>query len=186
VSPLVSRDSRPDPERSACVWTSRSVEETEAAGARLAPALEAGDVIALTGPLGAGKTRVVAGLARGLGWRADVRSPTFTLVNEYHARVTLVHADLYRVEPEDVEGLGLPEYLEQAALAVEWGEKLPPELLADALTLEMAPAGGDARRIAARAEGAAGTRLLAAWIRACGDAAEPQSRGGPQGRAAPA
>ena len=92
-------------------WKSRSAEETERIGAALAKTLLEGDVLALTGPLGAGKTRLVAGIARGLGWNGDVRSPTFTLINEYHGRRMLVHADLYRVESIEAHGLGLDEYL---------------------------------------------------------------------------
>ncbi|HKQ56730.1 MAG TPA: tRNA (adenosine(37)-N6)-threonylcarbamoyltransferase complex ATPase subunit type 1 TsaE, partial [Candidatus Eisenbacteria bacterium] len=74
-----------------------AVEETERWGEALAPAVKPGDVIALLGPLGAGKTRFVAGLARGIAAAARVRSPTYTLVNEYPGRVPLIHLDLYRV-----------------------------------------------------------------------------------------
>lgn len=140
-----------------------SAGETEALGEAFAPALRAGDVVALSGPLGAGKTRFVAGLARGLAAAARVRSPTFTLVNEYPGRIGLAHLDLYRVEPGDVEALGLDDHLERGALVVEWGEKLPRARRADALTLEFAIAGGDRRHIAATAAGPRGTELLAAW-----------------------
>ena len=77
-------------------WTPSSEDEAaiEALGASLAPHLAAGDVVTLSGPLGAGKTRFVAGLARGLQVSAHVRSPTFTLVNEYRGRLRLLHVDL--------------------------------------------------------------------------------------------
>src|SRR5262245_34622156 len=88
-----------------------AVGETERLGELLAPALRAGDVLALSGPLGAGKTRFVAGLARGLAAGARVRSPTYTLLNEYHGRLALAHLDLYRVEAPDAESLGIEEYL---------------------------------------------------------------------------
>lgn len=140
-----------------------SVEETERLGEALATALGAGDVIALRGPLGAGKTRFVAGLARGLAAAARVRSPTFTLVNEYPGRIQLVHLDLYRVEPGDVEGLGMDDYLEDGALVVEWGEKLPAARRADALMLEFAIVSEGERSISAEAAGARGAELLAAW-----------------------
>ena len=75
-------------------------EDTSAAGERLAARLKAGDVVLLYGDLGAGKTAFVRGLARGLGANVDdVSSPTFTLVQEYHGRVTLYHVDLYRLDP---------------------------------------------------------------------------------------
>jgi len=82
---------------------------TEALGAAFAAGLEAGDVIVLTGPLGAGKTRFVAGMARGLEARSRVRSPSFTLINEYRGDRLLLHLDLYRLEPREAEGLGLEE-----------------------------------------------------------------------------
>lgn len=140
-----------------------SVEETERLGEALAPSLREGDVVALRGPLGAGKTRFVTGLARGLAAGARVRSPTFTLVNEYPGRIALVHLDLYRVAPGDVEGLGLDDYLEGGALVVEWGEKLPAARRADALILDFAIISEHQRAISADASGARGAALLAAW-----------------------
>lgn len=145
------------------VCRTASVEETERLGEALAPALRAGDVVTLRGPLGAGKTRFVAGLARGLAAAARVRSPTFTLVNEYPGRINLVHLDLYRVEPGDVEGLGVDDYLEDGALVVEWGEKLPAARRADALMFGFAIASERERTISAGSAGARGAELLAAW-----------------------
>jgi tRNA threonylcarbamoyladenosine biosynthesis protein TsaE len=140
-----------------------SVEETERLGEALAPFLREGDVVALRGPLGAGKTRFVAGLARGLAAGARVRSPTFTLVNEVPGRIALAHLDLYRVEPADVEALGLDDYLEGGALVVEWGEKLPAARRADALVLDFAIVSERERAISADAAGDRGAELLAAW-----------------------
>jgi len=140
-----------------------SPEETERLGEALAPSLREGDVVSLRGPLGAGKTRFVGGLARGLAPGARVRSPTFTLVNEYPGRITLVHLDLYRVEPADVEALGLDDYLEGGALVVEWGEKLPAGRRADALVLDFAIVSERERAISAEAAGDRGAELLAAW-----------------------
>jgi tRNA threonylcarbamoyladenosine biosynthesis protein TsaE len=119
--------------------------------------------VALVGPLGAGKTRLVAGLARGMAAAARVRSPTYTLVNEYPGRVPLVHLDLYRVSPAEIEGLGLEDHLERAALVVEWGEKLPPSLRAEALTLEFEIVSATGRAIRADATAGRGNELLAAW-----------------------
>ena len=140
-----------------------TVEETEHLGEALALSLCAGDVLVLSGPLGAGKTRLVAGLARGLAAASRVRSPTFTLVNEYPGRVLLVHLDLYRVDTADVEALGLDDYLERGALAVEWGEKLPAARRADALILDFALVTEHERAITAQAKGPRGADLLAAW-----------------------
>ena len=146
------------------VRVSRSAAATEALGAALAPALRAGDVIALSGPLGAGKTRFVAGLARGLAPGARVRSPSFTLVNEYAGAPPLFHLDLYRLErAPEAESLGLEEYAERGVLAVEWGERLPGAWLAEALAIAIAPGPDGARTLAASAHAGRGAALLAAW-----------------------
>jgi tRNA threonylcarbamoyladenosine biosynthesis protein TsaE len=136
---------------------------TEALGAALAAALEPGDVVALTGPLGAGKTRFVAGLAAALAAAARVRSPSFTLVNEYRGRVTLIHLDLYRLEGAAAETLGLEEYLERGAIVAEWGEKLPARFLGEALAIEFESTGRDERVLRARAARGRGLALLEAW-----------------------
>jgi len=162
-----------------------SVEETERLGEDLSPALGTGDVVALLGPLGAGKTRFVTGLARGLAAKARVRSPTYTLVNEYPGRVPLVHLDLYRVAARELEGLGIEDHLERAALVVEWGEKLPAALKAEALVLEFEIVSEHERAIRASAAGARGRELLAAWhaiAPAGGPAGAPATA--PQGREA--
>jgi tRNA threonylcarbamoyladenosine biosynthesis protein TsaE len=142
---------------------SRSPEETERLGAALAAALQLGDVLALEGPLGAGKTRFVAGLARGLDCTARVRSPSFAIVHEYRGRLLLVHLDLYRLEPGDLEGLGLDEYLERGALAVEWAEPLGGRWSAGALRLRFTIVAENERRIVAEATAGRGLALLEAW-----------------------
>jgi tRNA threonylcarbamoyladenosine biosynthesis protein TsaE len=140
-----------------------SPEETGRLGSALATGLAVGDVILLTGPLGAGKTCFVTGLARGLGCVGRVRSPSFTLVNEYGGAVPLFHLDLYRLEGRDVDDLGLEERLERGVLAVEWGERLPAHLCAEALTLVFEIRSERRRAIRATAAGARGLELLAAW-----------------------
>src|SRR5262245_3588979 len=105
------------------VLTAATAAETQAIGERLGRALGVGDMVALIGPLGAGKATVVQGVARGIGVSAErhVASPTFALVNEHPGRVPLVHADLYRIEREaELEELGLIEALDRAAVVVEW------------------------------------------------------------------
>lgn len=123
-----------------------SVEETEALGRALGAQLHPGDVVLLTGELGAGKTAFVRGLAQGLGVDPDeVSSPTFTLMQEYRGRVTLCHLDLYRIEGEaDIEDLGLDDAAAGAVLAIEWAERMgvPP---AGAWRVELRVA-GDAER----------------------------------------
>ena len=111
----------------------RTAEDTRAVGAALAALLRPHDVVVLTGELGAGKTTLVQGIARGLGATEHVASPTFTLVREYTSgRLPLAHVDLYRLEREqDVIDLALDELEEgERVLLVEWGDPVA-ELLAD-------------------------------------------------------
>jgi tRNA threonylcarbamoyladenosine biosynthesis protein TsaE len=101
--------------------------ETEALGESWGHAAQRGLVIALSGDLGAGKTQLVNGLARGLGITGRVHSPTFTLVNEYGGgRLTLFHLDLYRLATaEQIHDAGLDEYLQPEGVAViEWAERM--------------------------------------------------------------
>ena len=120
--------------------------ETAAAGAELAPALRTGDVVLLSGELGAGKTAFVRGLARALGVpEEDVTSPTFTLVQEYRAlHAALFHVDLYRLSPREVEDLGLDEMSGEGILAIEWPDRWvdPPPAAYD---VQIAHLGGDRR-----------------------------------------
>jgi tRNA threonylcarbamoyladenosine biosynthesis protein TsaE len=104
-----------------------SEDETAEVARELAAGLRAGDVILLSGNLGAGKTAFVRGLASGLGIDPeDVSSPTFTLVHEYRGgRLTLYHADLYRLESVATEDLGLEEMgVADGVLAIEWPDRL--------------------------------------------------------------
>jgi tRNA threonylcarbamoyladenosine biosynthesis protein TsaE len=110
-------------------FLSHSPAETESLGERWGRAAERGLVICLSGDLGAGKTQLVKGIARGLGSTAQVHSPTFTLVNEYGGgRLRLFHLDLYRLETHgQIVSAGLEEYLQPDGLAViEWAERLFP------------------------------------------------------------
>lgn len=109
----------------------QSESETVAAGRNLAATLQPGDIVLLSGALGAGKTAFVRGIAEGLGANPnEVTSPTFTLIQEYRGRrCTLYHVDLYRLEPREVDDLGLDELLAQEGItAIEWPERLPRPL----------------------------------------------------------
>jgi tRNA threonylcarbamoyladenosine biosynthesis protein TsaE len=108
------------------VSVTTSEEETTELGASLGAELQPGDVVLLYGELGAGKTAFVRGLARGVGAPAEeVSSPTFTLVQEYPGvRATLYHVDLYRLEPKEVQDLGLEELVAgDGIVAIEWAER---------------------------------------------------------------
>jgi tRNA threonylcarbamoyladenosine biosynthesis protein TsaE len=107
-------------------FESHSAVETESLGEQWGRGARSGLVIALSGDLGAGKTQLVKGIARGLGITTRVHSPTFTLVNIYSGgRLTLYHLDLYRLEtPEQILSAGLEEYLKPDGVAViEWAER---------------------------------------------------------------
>ncbi len=105
----------------------KSAEETKAVARKIAKDLDLGAVVLLEGELGSGKTTFIQGLAEGLDVSQDyyVSSPTFALINEYRGNVILYHVDLYRIEPEEVEELGLDELLAQGIIAIEWAERLP-------------------------------------------------------------
>ena len=122
-------------------------EATEEFGRRLGAVLRVGDVVALSGSLGAGKTTLARGVLEGLGHRGEVASPSFPIVLSYappELRLPLWHVDLYRIDdPTELEELGLDEAASEAAMLIEWPERLPdlwPETLL--LTLDNAPAGG--------------------------------------------
>ncbi len=104
---------------------SNSEETTENIGAEIAPRLERGSIVGIHGPLGAGKTVLVRGIARGLGIREPVCSPSFTIVAEYNGSIPLIHIDLYRTGSlEELELMGIDELLSRDAVVVlEWAEK---------------------------------------------------------------
>lgn len=130
--------------------SSRSPSETAALGRKLAEAAAPGEVWALTGTLGAGKTHFVQGAAAGLGFDGAVTSPTFTLVNEYPGgRFPLYHFDFYRLKSaEEAMALDLDEYLDGDGLTViEWGDKFPGLLPERARWFAFANAAGETERL---------------------------------------
>lgn len=133
-----------------------AAEETEALGRRLGALLVPGDVVALSGALGAGKTVMVRGLVAGTGSAARVASPTFTLIREYPGPAPLFHVDLYRIDtPGQLDDLGLEELLDRPGIMlIEWAERagalLPPEHLWIAIAFA---AGTDERDVSFIARG---------------------------------
>ena len=129
---------------------SRSEDETAAVASELALGFQGGEVVLLTGELGAGKTAFVRGLARGLGGDPEeVSSPTFVLLTAYPGRLTLHHADLYRLRGDgDERELGLEELPGPGGvLAVEWAERLRDAPWRKAVRVSLTHAGGDERTI---------------------------------------
>ena len=138
-------------------------QETRAIGVSLGSRAHAGSLVALIGPLGAGKTELAKGVAEGLGVTSVVNSPTFVLMNEHVGRLRLFHIDAYRLDdPDEAAAAGLFDDRQAAGVAVvEWadrlGERLPAERLE--LTLLPEPDGSDQRRITWRAVGPKHLRL---------------------------
>jgi tRNA threonylcarbamoyladenosine biosynthesis protein TsaE len=128
----------------------RSAAETEALGARLADQLEPGDVVVVSGEVGAGKTTLIRGACRALGVEGPITSPTFTIGQRYSGRLPVSHLDLYRLERlGDEDPALLDDYLTPGAVAfVEWPAVAEPEL-ADrrVLSVRLSHAGGDSREI---------------------------------------
>ena len=146
-------------------WTAvtESAEETRAVGEALGRALRGGEIVLMTGQLGAGKTTLTQGLAVGLGIDGYTKSPSFVLMNEYRGRVPLYHLDLFRIEtPEEVWDLGIEEYISGAGVvAVEWADRARAAFPEDAVEVEIEVTGEDRRRIAVRATGGPGVEAVA-------------------------
>jgi tRNA threonylcarbamoyladenosine biosynthesis protein TsaE len=126
--------------------------ETLALGRAVAAVLRPGDVIALSGDLGAGKTTLSRGVLRGLGFEGDVPSPTFTIVQPYEQLVVPVwHVDLYRIEnSSELEQLALDDAREEVAMIVEWPERMGSALWRDSLQLRLQIEGVGARSLTAK------------------------------------
>ncbi len=157
-------------------WDSASPEETLRAGESLGKLLQPGDVVALFGELGSGKTVLVRGMAAGLGCAAsDVHSPSFTLVNEYEpsgggfavvGRSRMAHVDLYRIQSEEeVPGIGWDHYCHaRYVMAVEWAERALRWLPRDHLRVRLEILEGERRRLCVQPTGPRSGQLLRAWM----------------------
>ena len=132
-------------------WISESTEETEKLGAEFAKTLKPSDFVAMFGDLGAGKTAFVRGAMKELAPAAYVQSPTYTIVNEYPAKIPVYHFDMYRIDDEDsLYSIGYYDYLENGGICfAEWCEKIEPYLPERyyTVTIRKSPANPDKRMI---------------------------------------
>ena len=131
------------------VFFTRNEAETEELGARLAKSIDGGAVIAMYGDLGAGKTAVVRGMARGMGLDCRVSSPTFTIVNEYLGERELIHFDMYRLSSGDeLFDIGWEDYISRGAVcAVEWSENVEDAFYGDEIKLSIEKLSDTERKI---------------------------------------
>jgi tRNA threonylcarbamoyladenosine biosynthesis protein TsaE len=145
----------------------RSQAASEALGEALAPLLEAGDVLLLSGDLGAGKTQLTKGIARGLSVAEPVTSPTFNILLVHEGRIPLFHFDLYRLESaEQLEDIDYWGTLESGGVSVvEWGDRFPEALPADGVDVRISITGDDSRDLTLTALGPRGASLVADWTR---------------------
>jgi tRNA threonylcarbamoyladenosine biosynthesis protein TsaE len=134
--------------------------ETEEIAREFASILRPGDLVALYGPLGSGKTTFVRGLAKAIGCRQLVRSPTFNLVNEYMGDIPLYHIDFYRLESDaEITDLGWTDYLNyDGVVALEWAERVEGMLPENRFEVRLTFAGNDCRMIEVSAVGSPGNR----------------------------
>ncbi|GAB6885901.1 hydrolase [Streptococcus equinus ATCC 33317] len=124
------------------MFYSHNEDELMAYGYRLGQKLQAGDVLVLTGNLGAGKTTLTKGIAKGLDINQMIKSPTYTIVREYEGRLPLYHLDVYRIG-NDPDSIDLDDFLYGDGVSViEWGELLEEDLLGDYLEVVITPSGG--------------------------------------------
>ena len=147
-------------------FSSSSAGETRALGEALGRVLQDGDFVGLLGELGAGKTELARGIARGVGIRdEDVTSPTFSIVHQHHGRILLTHADLYRLTgPADLDGTGFHELRDgPGATLVEWVDRVPAAAPPDALRIVLEEPTENTRELVVTATGPRSEHLLARW-----------------------
>lgn len=119
-----------------------SEQDTIQFGVALGAVLQDGDVLALHGDLGAGKTHFVQGIAKGMGIVANIASPTFTILNYYEHDISLQHFDFYRLEEDyELDDLGFDDYISSGVTVIEWAEKFPQRLPEDAAIITIEKAG---------------------------------------------
>jgi tRNA threonylcarbamoyladenosine biosynthesis protein TsaE len=144
---------------------SSSVSQTKKYAASLALSLSPGCTLILTGDLGAGKTTFVKALARSIGVRSVVTSPTFTLLKEYKGKIDLFHLDLYRIRTiEEIHELALEDiYGADGITVIEWGDKLTSLLPDDYIEIEIKNPNGNKRDLVVKAHGNISSGILDQW-----------------------
>ena len=130
-------------------FTTKSAEESEALGQKIGCFLRKGDILAMRGPLAAGKTTLTKGIARSLGIRDEITSPTFCLISEYAGKMPLYHMDVYRLDgAEDFINLGTDDMLYgEGVCVIEWSEKIMSELPDTAIVLDISVNGDGSRTV---------------------------------------
>lgn len=130
-------------------FVTESPDQTEELGRRIAQCLRGGEVLALFGGMGMGKTALTCGIAQGLEITEGVSSPTFAIVNEYRGRLTVYHFDMFRVESwEDLESTGFFDYLDtDAVLVIEWSENIESALPPDAAVISISAGKTEQERV---------------------------------------
>lgn len=144
------------------VFQSDSAGATRSLGRRIGELAEPGTVVALIGPLGAGKTQLAKGIAVGLGVKDErkVSSPTFVIVREHRARLWMYHADAYRVSSPELSDIGFDEMCKASGLVVvEWADRVADLLPNDHLAITIEPTGAETRTLKCRATGDTSRRL---------------------------
>ena len=149
--------------------TTESDTATRAAGQALAPLVAPGDVIVLSGDLGAGKTQLTKGLAAGLGVAEPVTSPTFNILLVHSGRIPLNHLDLYRLEaPEQLDDIDYWGTLESDGVSVvEWGDRFAEAIPEECLVISIRITGDDSRALLLESRGLRGEVLAETWAAAC-------------------
>ncbi len=151
------------PGKNHLVYESDSVAVTKGLGRQVGRYAEPQTVVALIGPLGAGKTQFVKGIAAGLGIDDDrkVTSPTFVIVREHAGRLRLYHVDAYRVSSPELSAIGFQEICTAVGVvAIEWADRIPDILPEDHLAITIEPTGAERRRLAYHAVGQRSQRLV--------------------------
>ena len=157
-------------ERGALDLISHSSLHTERLGERLGASARPGDVFALWGELGTGKTVLAKGLARGLGVSGPVTSPTFLLVHEYDGPVPMYHVDFFRLDPKDVGGVGWEEYLDlDGVVVIEWPDRAAESLPRERLDVRLEHVAQTKRRVRLESHGGRAAELVSAVAGAFGD-----------------
>ena len=129
-------------------YISHSVEETEQIAMNLASKLKGNEVIAFFGGLGMGKTAFTRGVCKGLGFNDGVQSPTFSLVNQYDAKYTVYHFDMYRINTyDDLYSTGFFDYIDTGVLIIEWSENIENALPDDYIRIEISHGDNENERI---------------------------------------